>query len=196
MPDHIRALRLRHKLRQRDVALQIGSTNYQIRKWERGLELPPPSSVRTLADLFGVAPSALEHAQKSFMQSAAPGEGYTTAQAPYSKVEQSTAPVSLDKLRVLDLFCGAGGLSFGLELTGCFRTVAGLDLLPDRIATFRANHPHATGIVGDIRDISARSLDGHCQQCGRYCRWTSLPRILVHTALSTSDRGRQTQHPH
>ena len=158
MSDHIRELRLRHKLRQRDVAHQIGISDYQIRKWERGLELPPPSIIHTLASLFGVAPSALEQAQKSFMNSAAPGEGYTTAQAPYSRVEQATAPASPDRLRVLDLFCGAGGLSFGLELTGCFTTVAGLDLLPDRIATFRANHPHATGIVGDIREVSVSGL--------------------------------------
>ena len=77
---------------------------------------------------------------------------------PFPGVEQATTPASLDRLRVLDLFCGAGGLSFGLELTGCFTTVAGLDLLPDRIATFRANHPHATGVVGDIRDVSVSSM--------------------------------------
>ena len=158
MSGHIRELRLRHKRRQRDVAYQIGISDYQLRKWERGLELPPHSIIRAMADLFGVAPSALEHAQKSFMNSVAPGEGYTTAQAPYSRVEQATAPAFLDRLRVLDLFCGAGGLSFGLELTGCFTTVAGLDLLPDRIATFRANHPHATGVVGDIRDVSVSSV--------------------------------------
>ena len=158
MSYHIRELRLRHKLRQRDVAHQIGISDYQLRKWERGLELPPHSVIRSLAGLFGVEPSALEHAQKSFMNSVAPGEGYTTAQAPYSRVEQATAPASPDRLRVLDLFCGSGGLSFGMELTGYFTTVAGLDLLPDRIATFRANHPHATGIVADIRDVSVSSM--------------------------------------
>ena len=158
MSDHIRELRLRHKLRQRDVACQIGISDYQIRKWERGLELPPPAIIHSMASLFGVAPSMLEHAQKSFMNSVAPGEGYTTAQALYSRVEQATAPASPDRLRILDLFCGAGGLSFGMELTGYFNTVAGLDLLPDRIATFRANHPHATGMVGDIRDVSISSM--------------------------------------
>ena len=158
MLGHIRELRLRHKRRQCDVARQLGISDYQLRKWERGLELPPSSIIRAMADLFGVAPSTLEHAQKSFMNSVAPGEGYTTAQAPHSRVEQATAPAFLDRLRVLDLFCGAGGLSYGLELTGCFTTVAGLDLLPDRIATLRANHPHATGLVGDIRDVSVSSV--------------------------------------
>ena len=158
--DNIRELRLRRKLRQRDVANQIGVDHYQMRKWERGLELPPPSIIHAIASLMGVAPRTLEQAQISFMNSVAPGEGYTTARASYSRVEQATAPASPDKLRVLDLFCGAGGLSFGLELTGHFTTVAGLDLLPDRIATFQANHPHATCIVGDIRDISVSTMTG------------------------------------
>jgi DNA (cytosine-5)-methyltransferase 1 len=61
-------------------------------------------------------------------------------------------------LRVLDLFCGAGGLTFGLELSDQFTTVAGLDLLPDRVATFRSNHPHAAGLVGDIRRFSIDDL--------------------------------------
>ena len=155
---HIRELRLKYGLRQRDVADNVGISDYQIRKWERGLELPPPPIIHALAGLFGVAPSALERAQKALMTSVAPGEGYTTAQARYSGVEQATVPEAQDRLRVLDLFCGAGGLSFGLELTQRFTTVAGLDLLPDRIATFRANHPHATGIVEDIREIPVSSL--------------------------------------
>ena len=152
--DHIRELRMRHQLRQRDVARQIGISDYQIRKWERGLELPPPRIIHAMAAFFGVLPGELERSQISFMERAAPGEGYTTAQPSFSRVEQATAPALPEKLRVLDLFCGAGGLSFGLEMTERFTTVAGLDLLPDRIATFRANHPHATGIAGDIRDIS------------------------------------------
>ena len=158
MSGHIRELRLKHRLRQRDVADKVGISDYQIRKWERGLELPPPTIIRAMASLFGVAPGALEQAQRDLMDSVAPGEGYTTAQVPYSRVVQPTVPAAQDRLRVLDLFCGAGGLSFGLELTQRFTTVAGLDLLPDRIATFRANHPHATGIVSDIREIPRSSF--------------------------------------
>ncbi|HUT03608.1 MAG TPA: DNA cytosine methyltransferase [bacterium] len=55
-------------------------------------------------------------------------------------------------MRVLDLFAGCGGLSFGLEMTGHFVAVCGLDLLPDRLDTFLANHPCAAGLIGDIRD--------------------------------------------
>ena len=158
MSNHIRELRLRHGLRQRDVAHRMGISDHEIRKWERGLELPPPARIRDIAGLFGVTPTELEEAQRALMISVAPGEGYTTARVAYSRIEQATVAAFQDRLQVLDLFCGAGGLSFGLELTQRFATVAGLDLLPDRIATFRANHPHATGIVGDIREVAPGCL--------------------------------------
>lgn len=158
MSSHIRALRLNRKIRQRDVATQIGVTDHQIRKWERGLSFPPQSVFEALAQLFGVSQRELELAQQDFVASVVPGEGYTTAQTQYSAVEKPVARLPSGRFRVLDLFCGAGGLSFGLELTGCFTTVAGLDLLPDRIATFRANHSHSIGLVQDIREFSPETF--------------------------------------
>ena len=158
MSGHIRDLRMKRRMRQRDVAAQIGITDHQIRKWERGLAHPPPTVIRAMANLFGVSPDELDRAQRAFAASVAPGEGYTTAQANYSAIEKPTIKLPSGRMRVLDLFCGAGGLSFGLELTNYFTAVTGLDLLPDRIATFRANHPHATGFVGDIRELSANGL--------------------------------------
>ncbi|KTG09523.1 hypothetical protein AUR64_17300 [Haloprofundus marisrubri] len=41
-------------------------------------------------------------------------------------------------LHVLDLFCGAGGFSLGFRRAG-FRTVAGIDIDEDALATFRRN---------------------------------------------------------
>ena len=149
---------MRYGLRQRDVAALVNATDYEIRKWERGLAVPPSSAITALAALYGVEPSVLRQAQMTFMEDVAPGEGYTTARARSSGIRQPSTDPPSGRLRVLDLFCGAGGLSFGLELTDRFATVAGLDLLPDRITTFRANHPHATGVVGDIRDVSVSAL--------------------------------------
>ena len=157
-PDHIRALRQRSKMRQKDLAAHVGFSNYQIRKWERGLAHPPESAIKALAKLFGISATKLETAQKNFAAAVSPGEGYTTSKAQYTGIEKATTALPSGRLRVLDLFCGAGGLSFGLELTGRFTTVAGLDLLRDRIATFRINHPHATGIVCDIRELPAQDL--------------------------------------
>ena len=158
MSGHIRDLRIKRRLRQRDVAAEVGITAHQIRKWERGLEFPPPAAIRALARLFGVSTSELERAQISHAASVAPGEGYTTARPHYSGIEEPVVNSTSGRLRVLDLFCGAGGLTFGLKLTNRFTAVAGLDLLPDRMATFRANHPHAVGLVGDIREFSINKL--------------------------------------
>ena len=157
-PNHIRALRVRSRMRQKDVAAHVGISNYQIRKWERGLTHPPEEAIRSLATLFGISPSELEIAQRKFAATVAPGEGYTTAKARYSGIKKPTRSPPSGCLRVLDLFCGAGGLSFGLELTGRFTTVAAVDLLPDRVATFRRNHPHATCVVGDIRELSGKDF--------------------------------------
>lgn len=158
MPEDLRALRQKKRLRQRDVAARIGLSEYQIRKWERGLVLPPPQIIEKFAEFYGVPFSALDHAQRALKASATTGEGYTTGQAQYSGIEHPRSSATPNGMRVLDLFCGAGGISFGLELTGQYTVVAGLDLLPDRIASFCANHPHATGIVGDIQGISENRL--------------------------------------
>lgn len=60
-------------------------------------------------------------------------------------------------LRVIDLFCGAGGLSLGFESAG-FDVRLGLDKDPDAIATFRANHPDAAVIEGSITDFEPAEI--------------------------------------
>lgn len=56
------------------------------------------------------------------------------------------------EFRVLDLFCGAGGFSAGLEINKQFKTVVGLDFDKFAIETFSKNFPKATSICGDILD--------------------------------------------
>jgi len=56
---------------------------------------------------------------------------------------------------VIDLFCGAGGLSEGFRQAG-FEVVAGTDNDPDALATFALNFPEATPILGDIRTSTIR----------------------------------------
>ena len=58
---------------------------------------------------------------------------------------------------VIDLFCGAGGLSDGLRQAG-FDAVAGVDFDKHAIATYKANHPNATPFNRDIADVSADDL--------------------------------------
>ena len=57
----------------------------------------------------------------------------------------------------IDLFCGAGGLSAGLEMAG-FTVLAGNDLFDAAGKTFSATHPMAKFIPGRIQDLDADEL--------------------------------------
>jgi DNA (cytosine-5)-methyltransferase 1 len=57
---------------------------------------------------------------------------------------------------VVDLFCGAGGLSVGFAQAG-FEVLAGSDNDPDAMATFARNFPAAEVVIGDIRNGPVRS---------------------------------------
>lgn len=63
-----------------------------------------------------------------------------------------------DKPKAIDLFCGPGGISTGLEWAG-FEPVLGVDIHEPSIETFRQNHPGAHTILGDIRRINKRADD-------------------------------------
>lgn len=158
MDFDIRSLRLKRELRQRDVARTLGVSGHQMRMWERGLDLPSQREFAVLAGLFGVDVVKLVSAQEVYCRRATPGEGYTTAKVDRREVIPARCQPPRSKLRVLDLFCGCGGLSFGLEWTGHFVTVCGVDLLPDRIQSFLENHPYACGVVGDICSIDADAI--------------------------------------
>jgi DNA (cytosine-5)-methyltransferase 1 len=60
------------------------------------------------------------------------------------------------KLRVVDLFSGAGGLSEGFRQAG-YVIVAGSDVDPDACATFTHNFPEALTVWGDIRRKTVRN---------------------------------------
>lgn len=60
-------------------------------------------------------------------------------------------------LTAIDLFCGAGGLSAGLEMSG-FRVVAGVDLFEAAGKTFEATHPHAVFLGKPIQDVSVEEI--------------------------------------
>ena len=127
MVGHLRAIRMERGLRQCDVAAAVGITEHQIRKWERGLALPPPQVLAALAKFFHVPLDELAKAQQAHSTVVEAGEGYTTArviQQPEIRSPTLDGPPE-GKLKVVDLYCGAGGLTFGLELTGGFTTVRG-----------------------------------------------------------------------
>lgn len=60
-------------------------------------------------------------------------------------------------MTAIDLFCGAGGLSAGLEMAG-FSVLAGVDLFEAAGETFEATHPKATFIGKPIQDVTIDEL--------------------------------------
>ena len=58
----------------------------------------------------------------------------------------------MEGYNVLDLFCGAGGLSYGFECAG-FNILLGIDNDSKALETFELNHRGAKSICGDITQI-------------------------------------------
>lgn len=59
--------------------------------------------------------------------------------------------------KVLDLFCGAGGLSLGFQLAG-YKIIGGIDFQKDAIATHERNFKNSVSICGDISQISDEEI--------------------------------------
>ena len=60
-------------------------------------------------------------------------------------------------LQVLDLFCGAGGLSLGFEQAG-FEVVGGVDSDSRSMETFAMNFPSSRAVTADLSQLSLRKL--------------------------------------
>jgi len=60
-------------------------------------------------------------------------------------------------MNVIDLFCGAGGLSLGFEMAG-FNILAGVDIEPNFLKTFTFSHTNSLGIQEDISQVDLIGL--------------------------------------
>lgn len=62
-----------------------------------------------------------------------------------------------DETKVLDLFCGGGGLSTGFEEAG-YDVVAGVDVNEDFLATYERNHEDSLTVQADLANADPESL--------------------------------------
>ncbi len=63
----------------------------------------------------------------------------------------------MKKIKFIDIFCGAGGLSCGLEQAG-MRCILGIDHDKSAIETFALNHQHANTFCGNIEELTTKKL--------------------------------------
>ena len=63
-------------------------------------------------------------------------------------------------MRVVDLFCGMGGFSKGLQQAGC-TIVAGVDLNKQALESYKLNFPEAAAIEADITKLTLKDLPEH-----------------------------------
>lgn len=61
------------------------------------------------------------------------------------------------KYRILDLFCGAGGFSYGMDKNPDFETLIALDNDQYAGETFKKNMPYADVVIGDITDDNTKA---------------------------------------
>lgn len=60
------------------------------------------------------------------------------------------------EFKILDLFCGAGGMSWGMDQNPFFKTVVAVDFDEKATETFKRNMPYAEMVVGDVTDAEVK----------------------------------------
>lgn len=64
----------------------------------------------------------------------------------------------MNKYRVVDLFAGVGGLSYGFVANGSFEIIMANEYEKDIATAYKMNHPSVDVIQGDIRDLTEKQL--------------------------------------
>lgn len=121
-------------------------------------------------------------------------EKIRAARTAESKVKKASKPevAAAGPLSVVDLFCGAGGLSEGFRQAG-FVIAAGSDNDPDAMATYAANFPSSSAITGDIRSPSIKEQILECARSasvligGPPCQ--AFSQVRNHTRLADDPRN-------
>lgn len=100
-----------------------------------------------------------------------------------NRLRRMVAQKTVKKPTAIDLYCGAGGLTLGLKRAG-FDVVAGLEIHPEIVKTYEANHPNVKLLKRDIREIKGEDilelacldeidLIAGCPPCQGFCSLTN-----------------------
>lgn len=65
---------------------------------------------------------------------------------------------SNENIKVLDLFAGVGGLSYGFANDENFEIIAANEILPDMAKAYSLNHPDIKMYNCDIKDFGLKNL--------------------------------------
>ncbi|WP_019501539.1 DNA cytosine methyltransferase [Pseudanabaena sp. PCC 6802] len=98
-------------------------------------------------------------------------------------------------LTSIDVFAGAGGLSYGLTVEG-FKVVAAVEIDPTSAKSYNLNHPHTNVIVNDIRQVSGSQLLKQAGLApGELDLLTGCPPCQAFSTLRTRRRIQQLNDP-
>jgi DNA (cytosine-5)-methyltransferase 1 len=103
------------------------------------------------------------------------------------------AAMKSEEIRTLDLFCGAGGSSFGAQRVRGVKIVAGIDSWPPAVQTFAANFPNARVYPEDITQLCPKQIKA---EIGPIDLILASPECTSHSnakgGAKRSDASRQT----
>ncbi len=99
------------------------------------------------------------------------------------------------KLRAIDLFCGAGGSSYGTQNAG-IEIAAGFDMWKPAIKTYKINFPYAKVFSCDIRTLTSNNIKKIKLLTGKVNLITASPECTNHSkakgAVKRSEESRET----
>ena len=93
--------------------------------------------------------------------------------------------MSESKLRAIDLFCGAGGSSFGATKAGV-EMAAGFDIWTPAIKTYHRNFPTAQVFQDDIRNLSSQKIRDIKSEIGNIDLILASPECTNHSRAKGS----------
>lgn len=76
----------------------------------------------------------------------------------------------MTELRVVDLFCGAGGFALGFDRAHRYSCVLAVDDDPACTETFALNFPDARVVTGDVREVDLAGVDADVLVAGPPCQ--------------------------